>query len=124
LLGPPRREAAWPSPARLARSGHELEPLRVVTKVDHRGLRRDVRENWERALMKEAPSRYKDVTPVIEKVTSAGIARQGRAAVAAADRERALIDLVCSSPSLGKRGQYRLRECPKAHRSRSVCRRV
>lgn len=55
-------------------SSAELEPLRVVTKVDHRRLRRDVRENWERALMEEAPSRYKDVTPVIDTVTSAGIA--------------------------------------------------
>jgi tRNA-splicing ligase RtcB len=52
----------------------ELEPLRVVTKVDHRRLRRDVREDWERALMEEAPSRYKDVTPVIDTVTFAGIA--------------------------------------------------
>jgi tRNA-splicing ligase RtcB len=55
-------------------SAAELEPLRVVTKVDQRRLRRDVRENWERALMEEAPSRYKDVTPVIDTVTSAGIA--------------------------------------------------
>lgn len=52
----------------------ELEPLRVVTKVDHRRLRRDVRQDWERALMEEAPSRYKDVTPIIDTVTEAGIA--------------------------------------------------
>jgi tRNA-splicing ligase RtcB len=52
----------------------ELEPLRVVTKADHRRLRRDVREDWERALMVEAPSSYNDVTPVIDTVTFAGIA--------------------------------------------------
>jgi tRNA-splicing ligase RtcB (3'-phosphate/5'-hydroxy nucleic acid ligase) len=52
----------------------ELEPLRVVTKVDGRRLRRDVREDWERSLLEEAPSRYKDVTPVIDTVTGAGIA--------------------------------------------------
>jgi tRNA-splicing ligase RtcB len=55
-------------------SSAELDPLRVVTKIDHRRLRRDVREDWERALMEEAPSRYKDVTPVIDTVTEAGIA--------------------------------------------------
>jgi tRNA-splicing ligase RtcB len=52
----------------------ELEPLRVVTKVDQRRLRRDVRADWEQALMEEAPSRYKDITPAIETVTAAGIA--------------------------------------------------
>lgn len=39
-----------------------------------RRLRRDVREDWERSLLEEAPSRYKDVTPVIDTVTGAGIA--------------------------------------------------
>ena len=52
----------------------ELEPLRIVTKVDQRRLRRDVRIDWERALMEEAPSRYKDITPAIETVEGAGIA--------------------------------------------------
>jgi tRNA-splicing ligase RtcB len=55
-------------------SAAELEPLRVVTKVDQRRLRRDVRQDWERSLMEEAPSRYKDVTPVIDTVAAAGIA--------------------------------------------------
>jgi tRNA-splicing ligase RtcB (3'-phosphate/5'-hydroxy nucleic acid ligase) len=55
-------------------SAKELEPLRVVTKVDDKRLRRDVRAEWERALLEEAPSRYKDVTPVIETVIGAGIA--------------------------------------------------
>lgn len=64
------------APRQQARRGStvELEPLRVVTKVDHRRLRRDVRADWERALLEEAPSRYKDVTPVIETVTGADIA--------------------------------------------------
>lgn len=64
------------APRQQARRGSsaELEPLRIVTKVDQRKLRRDVRENWERSLLEEAPSCYKDVTPVIETVTGAGIA--------------------------------------------------
>jgi tRNA-splicing ligase RtcB (3'-phosphate/5'-hydroxy nucleic acid ligase) len=64
------------APRQQARRGStaELEPLRVVTKVDQRRLRRDVRTDWERSLLEEAPSRYKDVTPVIETVTGAGIA--------------------------------------------------
>jgi tRNA-splicing ligase RtcB len=55
-------------------SAAELEPLRVVTKVDGKRLRRDVRAEWERALLEEAPSRYKDVTPVIETVVGGGVA--------------------------------------------------
>ena len=64
------------APRQQARRGPaaELEPLRVVTKVDQRRLRRDVRTDWERSLLEEAPSRYKDVVPVIETVTDAGIA--------------------------------------------------
>jgi tRNA-splicing ligase RtcB len=56
------------------RSAAELEPLRVVTKVDGRRLRRDVREEWERSLLEEAPSRYKAVTPVIETMVGADVA--------------------------------------------------
>ena len=52
----------------------EIDRLRVVTKVDGRRLRSDVREEWERSLLEEAPSRYKDVTPVIETVVGGGIA--------------------------------------------------
>lgn len=64
------------APRQQARRGSttELEPLRIVTKVDQRRLRRDVRAGWERSLLEEAPSRYKDVMPVIETVTGAGIA--------------------------------------------------
>ena len=64
------------APRQQARRGStaELEPLRIVTKVDQRRLRRDVRTDWERSLLEEAPSRYKDVAPVIETVTDAGIA--------------------------------------------------
>ena len=64
------------APRQQARRGStaELEPLRVVTKVDQRRLRRDVRADWERSLLEEAPSRYKDVMPVIETVAGAGIA--------------------------------------------------
>ncbi|MGH6815823.1 MAG: RtcB family protein [Hyphomicrobiaceae bacterium] len=64
------------APRRSARQGsvQELETLRIVTKVDDKRLRRDVRAEWQRALLEEAPSRYKDVTPAIETVTGAGIA--------------------------------------------------
>jgi tRNA-splicing ligase RtcB len=64
------------APRQQARQGsaHELEPLRVVTRVDAKRLRRDVRAEWERALLEEAPSRYKDVTPVIDTVVDGGIA--------------------------------------------------
>ena len=55
-------------------SAAELEPLRVVTRVDGKRLRRDVRMEWERALLEEAPSRYKDVTPVIETVVRGDVA--------------------------------------------------
>lgn len=55
-------------------SAAELEPLRVVTRVDGKRLRRDVRMEWERALLEEAPSRYKDVTPVIETVVGSDVA--------------------------------------------------
>jgi tRNA-splicing ligase RtcB (3'-phosphate/5'-hydroxy nucleic acid ligase) len=64
------------APRQQSRQGStaELETLRVVTKVDGRRLRRDVREEWERSLLEEAPSRYKDVTPVIETVVDADVA--------------------------------------------------
>jgi tRNA-splicing ligase RtcB len=64
------------APRQQARQGSaaELEPLRVVTKVDARRLRRDVKAEWERALLEEAPSRYKDVTPVIETIAGGDIA--------------------------------------------------
>ncbi len=55
-------------------STEELEPLRVVTKVDGRHLRRDIREDWERSLLEEAPSRYKDVTPIIDTVVGGDVA--------------------------------------------------
>ena len=64
------------APRQQARRGPtaELEPLRIVTKADQRRLRRDVRAEWERSLLEEAPSRYKDVTPVIETITCAEVA--------------------------------------------------
>ena len=64
------------APRQQARGGStaEIEALRIVTKIDGRRLRRDIREEWERALLEEAPSRYKDVTPVIETVVGADIA--------------------------------------------------
>jgi tRNA-splicing ligase RtcB len=52
----------------------ELEPLRIVTKIDLRTVRRDVAAEYERDLMEESPSHYKPVLPVIDTVAGAGIA--------------------------------------------------
>ncbi len=52
----------------------ELKRLRIVTKVDRKGLRADVASALEASLMEEAPSCYKDPTPVIETMTGADIA--------------------------------------------------
>jgi tRNA-splicing ligase RtcB (3'-phosphate/5'-hydroxy nucleic acid ligase) len=54
--------------------------LRVVTPIDPesntvRG-RRDVLEQYHGRLKEEAPYAYKDITPVIETVEEAGIARR------------------------------------------------
>lgn len=52
----------------------ELKRLRIVTKVDPKGLRSDVAAALEASLMEEAPSCYKDPTPVIDTLSGAGIA--------------------------------------------------
>jgi len=53
----------------------ELARLRLVTKVDLKGLHRaDIRRQIETGLLEEAPSCYKDPTPVIRTLTEAGIA--------------------------------------------------
>lgn len=49
---------------------------RVITKIDPRRVRRDIRDEHMRALAEEAPDRYKAITPVIETVEGAGIARR------------------------------------------------
>jgi tRNA-splicing ligase RtcB len=56
-----------------------VAPLRVVTPIDPnahsvRG-RHDILEQYHGRLREEAPSAYKDITPVIETVEQAGIAR-------------------------------------------------
>jgi tRNA-splicing ligase RtcB len=52
----------------------ELEPLRIVTKIDLKSVRREIAEEYEKDLMEEAPSHYKPVLPVIDTVADAGIA--------------------------------------------------
>jgi tRNA-splicing ligase RtcB len=52
----------------------ELDPIRVVTKIDPTRVRREIAAEHLRALMEEAPSQYKSVTPVVETVADAGIA--------------------------------------------------
>jgi tRNA-splicing ligase RtcB (3'-phosphate/5'-hydroxy nucleic acid ligase) len=51
-------------------------PCRVVTKIDPRRVRRDIRDDYMKSLMEEAPDKYKDITPVIETVEGAGLARK------------------------------------------------
>src|SRR5687767_1303862 len=68
-----------------------LEPLRVVTKVDHRRLRRDVCENWECALMEEGAVTLQGCDAGDRHSDVGGHRGEGRAALAAADGEGALI---------------------------------
>lgn len=59
-----------------SRKGSGEITCRVVTKIDPQRVRRDIREEYMRALLEEAPDRYKDITPVIETVEGAEIARR------------------------------------------------
>jgi len=52
----------------------EFEKLRVVTKIDPKMMRRDIVDEYNKALLEEAPSMYKNPLPVIETVVGAGIA--------------------------------------------------
>lgn len=52
----------------------ELGRIRVVSKIDPTRVRQDIAREHQRALMEEAPSQYKSVTPVVETVADAGIA--------------------------------------------------
>lgn len=52
----------------------ELLPLRIVTKIDPKTVRRDIAAELAKQLMEEAPSQYKAVGPVVETVQAAGIA--------------------------------------------------
>lgn len=60
------------------RAAEALGKLRVITPVDPRApevrLRRDVMAEYEGRLKEEAPYAYKDITPVIDTVESAGVA--------------------------------------------------
>jgi len=56
-----------------------LRDFRVVTALDPERpeirMRRDILDKWRQELKKEAPYAYKDITPVIQTLTDAGIAR-------------------------------------------------
>ncbi len=52
----------------------ELDTVRVITKMDPKKVRKDIRDELIKNLMEEAPSNYKDVMPAIETVKNAGIA--------------------------------------------------
>jgi tRNA-splicing ligase RtcB len=60
------------------RAAEVLGKLRIVTPVDPKSpevrLRRDVLAEYEGRLKEEAPYAYKDITPVIDTVESAGVA--------------------------------------------------
>lgn len=49
---------------------------RVVTKIDPSRVRQDIRDDYMKTIMEEAPHRYKDIGPVIKTVEDAGIARR------------------------------------------------
>jgi tRNA-splicing ligase RtcB len=57
-----------------------LSRLRVVTPIDPRAaevrLRRDVLAEYHDRLREEGPYAYKDITPVVQTVEDAGIARR------------------------------------------------
>lgn len=57
-----------------------FERLRVVTPIDPTApevrLRRDVLSEYHDRLKEEAPYAYKDITPVVQTVEDAGIARR------------------------------------------------
>jgi hypothetical protein len=53
----------------------ELDPIRIVTKIDPVKTRADIAAELWKTMMEEAPSQYKPVTPVIDTVAGAGIAQ-------------------------------------------------
>ncbi len=57
-----------------------MEPLRVVTPIDPAApsvrFRRDILENYHRRMKEEAPYAYKPITPVVQSVEDAGVARR------------------------------------------------
>jgi tRNA-splicing ligase RtcB len=57
-----------------------LQPLRVVTPIDPNSasirLRRDILAKHHSRLMEEAPYAYKPITPVVQTVEDAGVARR------------------------------------------------
>lgn len=65
--------------ARKLAQGKEVAKLRVVTPIDPRAPelrgRTDILEQHRKRVLEEAPSAYKAITPVIETVEEAGIAR-------------------------------------------------
>lgn len=56
-----------------ARTLDEGKPLRVVGRVDPRGLRHDVRSAWEATMQEEVPGAYKDVEAVLGTVVGVGM---------------------------------------------------
>lgn len=63
-----------PRGAARKRDANELNHLRIVTKIDRKGLRSDIARFVDASLMEEAPSCYKDPGPVIETLKGAKIA--------------------------------------------------
>lgn len=63
-------------PRQQGRKGAVANPCRVVTKIDPRRVRADIRDEHARALAEEAPDKYKPIDPIIETVEGAGIARR------------------------------------------------
>jgi tRNA-splicing ligase RtcB len=64
-------------PRQQGRSKPSEMTCRVVTKVDPKSLqRRDIRDEYMKSLAEEAPDKYKDISPIIDTIEGAGIARR------------------------------------------------
>lgn len=48
----------------------------VISKIDHKNLRKVIKEKVESSLMEEAPSCYKDISPIIDSVEEFKIAER------------------------------------------------
>lgn len=72
----PRGEASHVSDAIF---DHETESLRIVTSIDPKSpqmqMRKDILEKYKSRIKEEAPYAYKPITPVIESIEEASIAR-------------------------------------------------
>lgn len=63
-------------PRQQGRASQSEMTCRVVTKINPKHVRKDIRDDYMKSLMEEAPDKYKAIGPVIQTVEGAGIARR------------------------------------------------